>query len=313
MRLLACLLFLGALAVGLPAGGLAEASAESGGWRRAAPLPVPRTEVAAAVVGKEIVIVGGFLRDGSSSRRVHAYSPRRNRWRRLPNLPIGVHHAMAASWKGRLYVVGGYNSPGVPLRTAWVFEQGAWRALRSMPESRAAAGAAIVQGKLVVAGGVGPVGLAEEAFALDLRTRRWSRMPGPTPREHLAVAALAGRIYAVGGRKRGIDTNVALVEVLATSGQRWRRLPPVPGARGGTGLAAVGTSLVSVGGEEPVGTIASVYAYHVKKGRWRRLPDLKKPRHGLGVAALGSKVYAIAGGKKPGLFVSSRNEVLRVR
>ena len=306
IRLLASLLAVGALTVGL------STDAE-GAWRKAAPLPVPRTEVAGAAVGKQVFIIGGFLRDGSSSARVDAYSPRRNAWRRLPDLPIAVHHAMAASSNGKLYVVGGYRRRGVPSRKAFVLEAGAWRALRKMPEARAAAGAAIVQGKLIVAGGVGPRGLASEAFALDLRSGRWARIPGPTPREHLGVAGAGGRIYAVGGRTGGLVTNLDLVETFVPGWRGWRRLPAVPGARGGTGLAALGTTLISVGGEEPGQTIASVYAYDVTKRRWRRLRDLKTPRHGLGVAALGGKVYAIAGGRKPGLFVSSRNEFLRVR
>ena len=38
--------------------------------------------------------------------------------------------------------------------------------------------------------------LARVAFALDLKTRRWARLPGPSPREHLAAAAAGTRVYA---------------------------------------------------------------------------------------------------------------------
>ena len=40
---------------------------------------------------------GGYLADGTSTGRVDAYSPRTGRWRRLPDLPAQVNHAMAAS------------------------------------------------------------------------------------------------------------------------------------------------------------------------------------------------------------------------
>ena len=143
-----------------------------------------------------------------------------------------------------------------------------------MPEWRAAAGAAVVGNRLYVVGGVAPGGLAQRTFVLDLRTRRWSRIVGPEPREHLAVTALGGRVYALGGRLAGIDTNLRTLQVLDPRTRRWTRLPPIPHARGGTGVAAVGTELVSVGGEEPSGTIASVYAYDTRTRRWRRLPDL---------------------------------------
>ena len=60
-------------------------------WQRAAPLPVPRTEVAATTLsGGRIVVVGGFLSDGSSSRRADVYSPARNAWSRAADLPVAV-------------------------------------------------------------------------------------------------------------------------------------------------------------------------------------------------------------------------------
>ena len=103
------------------------------------------------------------------------------------------------------------------------------------------------------------------------------------------------------------------VEAYTPGTRRWTRLPPVPEPRGGTGAAAGGGRIVSVGGEEPRGTVASVYAYSPRARRWDRLPDLPTPRHGLGVAAVGSTVYAVAGGRRPGLFVSTANEYLPLR
>jgi hypothetical protein len=161
-----------------------------------------------------------------------------------------------------------------------------------------------------VIGGVSAAGLARRAFALDLRTRRWTQIPAPTPRQHLAVTAAAGKIYAVAGRITGLDTNMRTFESWRPDARSWTRLPPVPGARGGTGAAALGAEIVSVGGEAPGGTVRTVFAYNVGTRRWRRLPDLPSPRHGLGVVAIGGRVYAIGGGPVPGLTVSTANEVL---
>jgi non-specific serine/threonine protein kinase len=218
---------------------------------------------------------------------------------------------MAAAFRGRLYVVGGYLRFASPLARAFVLEEGRWRELRPMPAPRAAGGAAVVGGKLYVVGGVGPNGLARRAFVYDIARNRWASVTGPAPREHLAVTLVRGRIYAVAGRLAGIDTNLTTVESWAPGERHWRTEPRVPQARGGTGASAVGRRLiVSVGGEEPSGTIASVYAFDVARRVWERLPDLRTPRHGLGVVTLGSTVYAIAGGPRPGLFVSAANEAL---
>ena len=287
----------------------AATGARTRGWQTAAPLPLPRSEVAAAAFRRQIVVGGGFLADGRASARVDSYSPARNRWRRLPDLPLAVHHPMAAAALGRLYVVGGYGPRG-PVRNAFVFMRGSWRELPPLPAPRAAGGAAVLGRRLFVVGGVGADGLAKIAFAFDLTRRRWTSVPGPVPREHLGVTASRGRIYAVAGRTAGLDTNTRLFEFYSGRSRSWRRLAPVPEARGGTAAAAVGKLIVSAGGEEPGATIRAVYGVDVTRGRWRRLAPMRTPRHGLGLVALRGRVYAVAGGTRPGLSVSGANEFL---
>lgn len=289
------------------------ALAATAAWTAGTPLPDPRTEVAAAALRGEVVVVGGFRADGSNTARADAYSPAKDAWRRLPDLPVAVDHAAAASFRGTLYVVGGYGTDRQPLRTAFAFDGNAWQRLPAPPEARgAAAAAATAAGKLYVVGGRTTRGLALTTLVLDLRTLRWTRLAGTTPREHLAATALGGLVYAVAGRRAGYDTNLALVEALDPATRRWRKVPPVPSARGGTGAAAIAGRIVSVGGEAPSGTIGDVWAYSVRTRRWSRLPDLPTPRHGLGVVALGGRLWAIAGGPRPGLTVSGAVESLAI-
>jgi N-acetylneuraminic acid mutarotase len=300
-------------AIALVLGPVSSAMAGDSRWSERMPLPVPRSEVAGAVLAGRIAVIGGFLADGSSSRRVDLYDPAANRWSRLPDLPHAVNHAMAAADGRRIYVVGGYTPTG-PTRAAFVLEDGAWERLPGLPEARAAGGAAFAGGKLYVVGGVFARGrLAREAYVFDPVGARWSAIPGPRQREHLGVAALGGRIYAIGGRSAGFDTNVAIAEEYRPATGEWHRLPPVPGARGGTGLAPAAGLLISVGGEEPGGTIAAVYAFDRAARQWRRLPDLPTPRHGLAVEGIGNRLYAIAGGLEPGLSVSGVSEALTLR
>lgn len=297
----------------IAAGLLGVAAGGAPAWQRHAPLPEPRTEVAAAVARGEIVVAGGFVEGGGNSARVDAYSIAGDRWRRLPDLPLAVDHAAAAGANGRVYVVGGYGNDRAPIDAVFVLENGTWRRLAPLPDARTAAAAAIAGGRLYVLGGVdGRRSLARVAFALDLRTGRWSRIPGPGPREHLAAAAFGTRVFALGGRSAGIDTNTARFESYDARTRRWTRLAPVPQTRGGTGAALVNGKIVSVGGEQPQGTIRSVYAYELRTKRWRRLADLPSPRHGLGVVASGGRVYVVAGGPQPGLTVSGVVESLQV-
>ena len=279
-------------------------------WQKGEALPLPRTEVAAARSGDELVVVGGYVPWGDTSAQADAYSPTQRRWRRLPDLPQAVNHAMAATWRGKAVVAGGYVGRGQPSDRAFVLDGGAWRELPRMPQPRAAGGAAVIRDPLYVVAGVGPSGLARTSFAIDLRTSRWRTIPSPTPREHLAVTAAGGRVYALAGRTAGLDTNRRTFESWAPGARRWTTLPRVPASRGGTGATAVGRTIVSIGGEQPGGTIGTVYAYDTSTRRWRRLENLPTPRHGLGVVATGRSVYAIAGGPQPGLTTSGAVEFI---
>lgn len=275
-------------------------------WKQRAPLPLARSEVAAAALGTQVAVVGGYLPDGTSSSRVDLYATRTDTWTRLPDLPASVNHSTAATLGGRLVVAGGNGAN----RSAWTLANGRWRALPPMPAPRAAAGAAVLGSRLYVVGGVGGGGLARNAVEFDLRRGKWRLVAGPTPREHLAVVAAQGRVYALGGRTAGLDTNLATVESWRPGERRWRREPSLPEPRGGTGAATMGARIVSVGGEEPAGTIRSVYVFDTRFRTWSRAGDLPRPRHGLGVATVNATVYVVGGGEKPGLFVSDANEAL---
>ena len=72
-----------------------------------------------------------------------------------------------------------------------------------------------------VVGGRTSSGLATRTLSLDLRTLRWRVVRGPRPREHLAATAMGGRVYAVGGRLAGYDTNLGTVEAYEPRSNRW--------------------------------------------------------------------------------------------
>jgi N-acetylneuraminic acid mutarotase len=285
-------------------------------WQELPDAPEARTEVAGAALGGRVVVAGGLTADGAASARVDLYDPKRERWLRLPDLPEAVHNAVAATRRDRLYVAGGYRRASTSdeiSRRAWVLYDRRWHALPPLPEGRAAGGAAIVRNRLYVIGGAGPAGLVRSSLYLDLRTLRWSAFRGlPVPREDLGVTTLRGRVYAVGGRTAGLDTNTSHADVYDTVARHWSRLPNAPTRRGGNAATAAAGKVVTMGGEQPEGTIREVDAYDPESGRWRSLPRSPKPRHGVGVVGIGRTVYQALGGPKPGLSVSRSLLALRV-
>ncbi len=224
------------------------ALAAGGAWRPAASLPVPRTEVAAAVSDRQIAIVGGFLQDGSSSPRVDLCSPLTDSWRRAPDLPVAVNHAMAATVLGHPYVAGGYNVDGA-LRRAFVLDGGRWRALPQLPSRRAAGGAVGLGGRLYAIAGR-TAGIATNVDLVESwrpSAAVWRRLaPLPEPRGGIGAAVALNVIVSVGGEAP--TGTIGRVYGYRIASGRWERLPDLPTPRHGLGVAAVGSAVCPIGG-----------------------------------------------------------------
>ena len=274
--------------------------------------------VGAALSGR-VAVVGGLTADGAASARVDLYDPRRERWLRLPDLPEGLHHAMAASRAGRLYVVGGYrirDGAWEATDRAWVLFDRRWRALPRLPEARAAgARRSCATGSTWSAG---PRRRRPEASPAPPSTSTCGPCAGgPSPPCRGRASTWASRRWAAAstrsaGRTAGLETNTAAADAYDPRARTWSRLPDAPTRRGGNAATTAGGLAVAVGGEGPNGTIRQVDAYDPATGAWRSLPRSPQPRHGVAVVGIGRTVYQALGGPKPGLFVSPTLLSLRV-
>ena len=280
-----------------------------------AELPVPRTEVAGAVLQGRIVVVGGLTADGGASNRVDIYDPTANRWDAGPALPLGLHHSGMAALGDRVYVAGGYtNGPG----QNWVtqsrvlslgVDERAWREEPPLAASRGGLAMAAAAGRLVAVGGTDSQGrLLRKTEVFTPGQRVWVAGPDMTEdRDHLAMAASGGRVYAIAGRLGSLESNMATVESWDPGGSGgWRKEPALNETRGGTSAAEAAGQVCVAGGEAPTGTIASIEC--LRSGGWGRVATLRTPRHGLAVVGLGDRLHVISGGAQPGLFVSGAHE-----
>ena len=284
-----------------PTAGVARTGSPSLLWRRIPDIPTGRSEVAATAFRDEVYVIGGF----GGGRVVEIFDGRR--WRRGPDLPFEVDHAMAAAISettdgGGVYVFGG-NTGGGPTARSFRLAPGAtvWREIAAMPGPRSQAAAVARGSQVYIVGGYDGQRLAAPTFAYDASADRWRQVaPIPTPRDHLAAALIAGRVCAIGGRRLSLTTNLATLECYDPGADRWDALPDAPTPRGGVGAAAVGDRLVFVGGEQLSGTYREVELFDSATRAWSRLPDLPTPRHGIGVVAVGVTVYVMSGGPTPG-------------
>src|SRR5712691_9220995 len=136
-------------------------------WRRIADIPTARSEVAATVFRDEVYVIGGF----GGGRVVEIFDGQR--WRRGPDLPVEVDHAMAASVPGTadagagVYVFGG-NAPA-PIARGFRLapDATAWREIAAMPGPRSQAAAVARGSSIFVVGGFDGQRLVAPTYAYD--------------------------------------------------------------------------------------------------------------------------------------------------
>ncbi len=276
--------------------------AGAGAWREVAGAPTARQQVATAVLGGRIWVVGGLVgaQTVKATTLVESYDPVKNAWRTEPALPRPLHHATAVAYGGELIVIGGWEPRGANLLGATSGEvmslrKGKWVRLAPLLHPRAAAAAAVVDNKIVVTGGQADGRLVEETEFLPGGVKWREGAELPTPREHLAAVSDGRFVYAVGGRRLMANRNSRALERYDVRENRWTNLASMPIASGSLGAAILGGRLVAVGGEGATRPISAVQSYDLISGRWSRLDPLPTARHGLGVAALGDTLYTLGG------------------
>lgn len=281
------------------------------GWDAQAPMPDARGETASAVVGEQLVVVGGLRGVTTVSDQVSIYDIRRDRWTRGPKLSVGGrHHAAAAAVGGRLYLTGGASSATdwTPRADLLSFAPAdGWRTETDMPEGRQGHAMVSIDDRLYVVGGVGET---DRTLIYDVSRARWTfGAPLPEGRDHIRAVVWDGRIWALGGRDGEPTRRVDIYDPLQ---DEWTSGPPLPEPMSAMAVGVLRDELFVVGGEDPsfIGGHVSndnfMLALEAPEGepRWQRRPEPMLAVHG---AAFGTseRSLVIAGG-------ASRNGALSI-
>ena len=267
-------------------------------WRSLPDAPTARLMMASTVLDDQIWIAGG-MSHGTTLDTVQSYDPQTGTWQTQPSLPIPLHHATAATYRGEVVVIGGAEDDlAEGSNKVFALRDGEWVELPSLEHARTAAAAAVVGDKLVVVGGQNDKQLVAQTEVFDGES--WQEAADlPTPREHLAAVSDGVYVYTVGGRFLSADKNSAAFERFDPESGTWDKLVDMPSPRGSYGAAYIDGRIVAVGGEEPTRVLATVEMYDIADGKWTVLTPMQTPRHGEVVAAVGSTVYSIGGADRP--------------
>lgn len=315
----------GALALGsraLPSTG-ALAFPPPGRWTSAPDAPWSLQEVYAAVRGRTVVVAGGMRSSADGGIRFETlagtavFDTASETWERGPDLPAPRHHLVLASAGGAIHGYGGFV--GESLRDGFRFRgdvftlrDGGWSRAGRMPVPLGETVAAVLDGRVHLATGSlhppeeGPTGATGRHLVHDPADGSWTTArPAPTARSSAAGAVVDGRLYVVGGRRRGPGglENLGALERYDPEADRWESLRPLPRPAGGLAGAALDGALYCFGGERfgPGGgeVFGSTWAYRPEADEWREMPPMPTPRHGLAAAAVDGRVWAVGGNTEP--------------
>ncbi len=147
----------------------------------------------------------------------------------------------------------------------------------------------------------GCIGVTTESDApIDVAASgTWTTLaPMPTPRQEVAVAALDGAVWVIGGFGPRAEP-VGTVEVYDPATNRWRARPPLPVALHHAAAAVVDHRLFVVGGYEG-GRVRwtpsqTVFEWDGERSSWGTRAAMPTARGALAVAVLDGRVHALGG------------------
>ena len=197
---------------------LSSAQAATGDlhWSLSTPMPEPRSDYVAGVVGGKLIVAGGTFWTGTKGHWIrkqfavstHAFDLATQKWEKLSDLPVPLACAAGAVVDGRLFVLGGFTGTAVN-RKIYVLEAKnstyAWRVYGDFPFDRVYPRAAAFGSVLYVVGGTipGPTNLSLMQI-YDPVANTWSSGPSkPTPIGSGAGLFIHGAFYAMGGAGTG--------------------------------------------------------------------------------------------------------------
>jgi N-acetylneuraminic acid mutarotase len=219
-------------------------------------LPEAVNSFGGAVLGDWLYVYSGHTgathkyHNGTTTKHFRRLSLKdKKTWEELPCGPAlqGVallaHHA-------KLYRVGGMSAqqkPGDPVDLVSVAEFArfdpvlkSWTEMPPLPAPRSTHDAVVLGDKLYVIGGWSMRGgdsahaqFLEDALVFDLASQgaRWETLPAPPfQRRALAVAAIKGKVYVIGGLEEDGQV-VKSVAIYDPAKKTWQEGPPLPGSK----------------------------------------------------------------------------------
>lgn len=183
------------------------------------------------------------------------------------------------------------------LRLAPVAEhESHWVTVSAMPTPRSEITAVVVGKQIYVAGGIGAWGTEQVFERFDASDNQWIILaPLPEARHHVALAAHAGFIYAVGGFSDLQFTPSASAWRYDIAKGTWQAIQPLPAPRGEHQMVTVGDALYVVAGSSE--RSREVWRYKPAKDAWAVVGDMMPTARDSVAAVVHARFIYVIGGR----------------
>lgn len=244
--------------------------------------------------------------------------PDRGAWQSAAPAPTKRTEVAAATLHDKIYVVGGFEQPGLRNVTTFAITPslqeydpttGRWTVKAPMPVGLHHVGIGVTDGRLYVIGGYSQSGLSvwkpvATVYAYDPAKDTWAELASmPTARGALSVTEHHGKLYAIGGYDG--KANSAAVEVYDPVRDRWTSRAPLPTPRDHLATATLSGKVYAIGGRlngDYGRNLSVTEAYDPVPDRWARAADLPTARSGITAAVVGERIYVFGGEGSQGTF-----------
>jgi N-acetylneuraminic acid mutarotase len=261
-------------------------------------LPVGVSREVVAVVGSDVVVLGGLAPGDTTTARTWRIDTRTAQVRRGASLARAVHDASGAVLGSRAFVFGGGAAATVADVQQW--STAGSGVSGSLPGPRSDSAAVVVNGTAYVVGGFSGSGMTKDVVATtDGRTFRVVGRLRVGVR-YPAVAAVAGQVYVVGGALATTEGTAAGAQTAAV-----QRFDPrsgkvtvvatLPAPLAHAMAFGIGDALYVAGGRRGATAVRAIDEIDLRTGRTTVVGRLPQAVSDAGVAVVGDGVWLVGG------------------
>jgi len=167
-----------------------------------------------------------------------------------------------------------------------------WKQLASLPEGYYSGEAVTLENEIYFVAGRNDISTTPAFYKFNPETDHWTKLEDiPNPATNLALAAVNGKIYAIGGDKFQ-NTNREYDPKTNT----WKTLEPMPTARQHISCGVLDNKVFIAGGLTSWKNISQKHeVYDVLSNSWLEKAAIPSLRNNAAVVTLGPLIYVIGG------------------